>query len=190
IRPARTESRPVAASSPAETEAENRAELDWKNGLWGKADWQQIPGEQPAATPRKSAILTETSADLAEATANLTEVAPATLLELDAAMLLEAETAKLPQAQDGHSLVTTEVTQILENTLASDPSRVDVKIKLLAIYYHQLPGSRAEFDSLLSKLVADSQMLTPAQRAYLDKLQRTLPNDEPAVTDFVAKVAI
>lgn len=93
--------------------------------------------------------------------------------------------------QDERSLVNKEVAEILEKSLGSDPNRVDVRIKLLEIYHHEVQGNRAEFNSLLDKLVADPRSMTPAQRQHVEKLQRTLSEEKPDDGhDFVTKVAI
>jgi hypothetical protein len=93
--------------------------------------------------------------------------------------------------REGHSLANKEVATILENSLGDEPHRVDIGIKLLEIYHHEARGNRAEFNAMLSKLVADPQALTPAQRSHVEKLQRTLSDDESSIrTEFVAKVAI
>lgn len=93
--------------------------------------------------------------------------------------------------ENGRSLINKEVAQILEASLGNDPHRVDVRIKLLEIYHHEVHGNRAEFNAMISKLIADPKMLTPAQRAHIEKLQRSLSDETPdAASEFVSKVAI
>jgi Tfp pilus assembly protein FimV len=93
--------------------------------------------------------------------------------------------------QDGRSLINKEVAAILEKTLGNEPHRMDIRIKLLEIYHQEVLGSRAEFNSVLGDLKVDARMLTPAQRAQIDKLQRTLSDEQSdADSEFVTKVAI
>jgi hypothetical protein len=131
------------------------------------------------------------------------------LAELDAAALLAAigqsadtetlpgleetvpaieETQPLP-SRDGHSAVTMEITQVLEKSLISEPYRVDIKIKLLEIYHHE--GNLMEFSSVLDKLLADSRLLTPEQRSYVEKLERSLAGEEDLTSaSNVTKLAV
>jgi Tfp pilus assembly protein FimV len=93
--------------------------------------------------------------------------------------------------QDGNqSLANKEVVEILQSSLGSDPNRVDIRIKLLEIYHHEVQGNRSEFNTMLNQLFTDTR-LTPAQRDYLENLQKTLGDEKPEnAADFVTKVAI
>jgi len=84
-----------------------------------------------------------------------------------------------------------EIAKILEDSLNFQPERVDVKIKLLEIYHHEALGNRESFHSLLSRLGADLEQLTPAQRQYVEMLQRTLADSKTdADADLVAAAAV
>lgn len=178
--------------------------------MWDNPDWLRVFGNQPRTDAHETPLdseklpaaylenpppayfseLPRTTASASTETTKLAEVDAATLLELDATALLEGSTAKLPALEDGHSPVSKEVAQILQTSLATDPHRVDIRIKLLEIYHHEVLGNRAEFYSLLNSLMADSRMLTQAQRMQVDKLQRTLSSDGPETTsELITKVA-
>jgi hypothetical protein len=93
--------------------------------------------------------------------------------------------------QEGHSLANKEVAAILENSLGNDPQRVDIRIKLLEIYHHEVQGNRAEFNSMLAKLFAEPRLLTATQRSHIEKLQHSLGDEKPDTgPEFVSKVAI
>jgi hypothetical protein len=81
--------------------------------------------------------------------------------------------------------------EALEASLNYEPDRVDIKLKLLEIYHHQALGGRDNFRSLLSNLVQDSRLLSPAQRQRLETLQKSLNESNPDVdSSSVAEVAI
>jgi pilus assembly protein FimV len=84
-----------------------------------------------------------------------------------------------------------EVAAILEQSLDYEPGRVDIQLKLLEIYHHEALGNRGNFDSLLRKLAADPQQLSPAQQLHVEMLHRTLRDgNHDTDSDFVADVAI
>ena len=102
--------------------------------------------------------------------------------------LAEVDTVTLA---DERSFINKEIAQVLEDSIGQEPDRVDIKIKLLEIYHHEVLGNRADFLSLLDKLTADPRALSPAQRSHVEKLQHTLFDGQLEVgTEFVARVAI
>ena len=138
--------------------------------------------EAAVADPAATAVLPDPAATTDPAATLLSTAVPGSATSIEARALL---------AEESRSLVNKEVAEILEKSLGNDPHRVDIRLKLLEIYHHEVQGNRAEFNSLLSKLIADPRMLTPAQRAHVEKLQRSLSDDKPETgPDFVAKVAI
>jgi hypothetical protein len=94
-------------------------------------------------------------------------------------------------AASEHSHRHREVVEILEQSLDFEPGRVDIQLKLLEIYHHEALGNRGNFESLLRKLAADPQRLSPAQQLHVEMLQRTLQDGKHASdSDFVTEVAI
>ena len=84
-----------------------------------------------------------------------------------------------------------EVLQILQQSLNFEPDRLDIQLKLLEIYHQEALGNRDNFDSLLRKLAAASQQLSPAQQLHLEMLQRTLREGKQATeADLIADVAV
>ncbi|MBV8804098.1 MAG: hypothetical protein JO042_03605 [Sinobacteraceae bacterium] len=165
-------------------------------------DAEKLPAayleDPPKKDPRKAyspELPAATTAPASAETTKLGELDTTTLAELDAAALLEGDTARLeldtarlPSMEE--SPAAKNVAQILQDSLANDPHRVDIRIKLLEIYHHEALGNRAEFNSVLNSLVADSRMLTPAQRSHVEKLQRTLGNEgSEATTELITKAA-
>ena len=99
-----------------------------------------------------------------------------------------SDTAEVAQARSNRNR---EVVEILEQSLDFEPSRVDIQLKLLEIYHHEALGNRDNFDSLLRKLAAAQQQLSPAQLLHVENLQRTLRDGKQDTdSDFVAEVAI
>ena len=97
-----------------------------------------------------------------------------------------------PAANDPAGTRNREVAEILERSLTFEPDRIDIQLKLLEIYHHEALGNRGNFESLLRKVEAASQQLSPAQRLHLEMLQSTLREgkDHTDDSDFVADVAI
>ena len=86
---------------------------------------------------------------------------------------------------------TREVVQILQQSLDFEPDRLDLQLKLLEIYHQEALGNRENFDSLLRKLAAASQQLSPAQQLHVEMLQRTLREGKQATeADLIADVAV
>jgi len=124
--------------------------------------------------------LDATMADLAAAVANESDPGASTTTQAHAIA-----------AQDGRTLANKEIARILEGSAGREPDRVDIQIKLLEIYHHEVLGNRADFQAVLSKLLADSVALSPTQRALVEKLQRTLLDGKPEPgSEFVTKVAM
>ncbi|HEY6925304.1 MAG TPA: hypothetical protein VI653_17645 [Steroidobacteraceae bacterium] len=85
-----------------------------------------------------------------------------------------------------------DVAEILEQSLDFDPDRVDIQLKLLEIYHQEALGNRDNFDSLLRKLEAAAQQLSPAQQRRVEMLQRTLREGKHASdgSELITDVAI
>jgi Tfp pilus assembly protein FimV len=91
----------------------------------------------------------------------------------DPALLALAADRKLEMQPDG-SITNKEIIKLLERSLNSEPHRIDIQLKLLEVYQQEALGSLGNFQSLLHKVEADLRVLSPAQRAHLEMLQRAV----------------
>jgi hypothetical protein len=84
---------------------------------------------------------------------------------------------KLEMQPDG-SVTNKEIVKLLERSLAAEPHRIDIQLKLLEMYHQEALGQRERFHSLLGKVAAEHRGLSPAQQLHVDMLQRTLDDSK------------